>query len=302
MPLRGKIVLGPDLVALLQDLGLTWDEVRIYQVLLNSSTAIASAVAREADQPRGRIYESLRVMVDKGYVREIPTDPIEFEPTPLAEVLERAEDRLTDQLEAVEAGKATALRSANGGAVIPLVRPTRSRDVRVYSGRYSCNTVWERMLEEATDFFWLTGGGHLAHRLADRPAFLQSMGEVGQGPVDVQLVLPQDVDSVPALERIRGIVGPDVLRVAMVDQFGPLASCATEQASMETIAQPDDEAPSHGEDVGIQVASGLFARASKERFELAQEFLLGDGSIPLYQWLAPDRGPDVLVEAVQEAE
>lgn len=302
MPLRGKIVLGPDLVALLQDLGLTWDEVRIYQFLLNSSTAIASAVARETDQPRGRIYDSLRVMVDKGYVREIPTDPIEFEPTPLAEILERAGTRLTDQLEAVQAGKATALRTANGDVVLPLVRPTRSRDVSVYSGRYSCNAAWERMLEEATDFFWLTGGGNLAQRLAARPNFLERLGEVSQGAVDVQLVVPQAIASVPALERIRDIVGPDILRVAMVDQFGALASCATDQASMEAIAQPDDEAPSHGDDVGIQVASGLFARATKERFVLAQEFLLGEGSVPLYQWLSPDRGADVLVEAVQEAE
>lgn len=302
MPLDGKIVLGPDVVALLQDLGLTWDEVQIYQFLLNASTAIASAVAREADQSRGRIYESLRAMVDKGYVREIPTDPIEFEPTPLAEILERAEDRLTDQLEAVEAGKATALRSSNGDAALPLVRPTRSRDVSVYSGRYSCNDVWERMLEEATSFFWLTGGGNLAHRLAGRGDFLESLGEVGQGPVDVQLVLPQDVASVPALEEIRDVVGPDVLQVAMVDQFGPLASCATDKASMETIAQPDDKAPSHGDDVGIQVASSLFARATKERFELAQAFILGEGSVPLYEWLSPDRGSQVLVEAVQEAE
>lgn len=301
MPVRGKTVLGPDLVTLLQDLGLSWDEVRIYQFLLNASTAIASAVAREADQPRGRIYETLRAMVDKGFVREIPTDPIEFEPTPLAEILERAEERLTDQLEAVEAGKATAFKFPNGDAA-PLVRPTRARDVGVYSGRYSCNEEWERMLDEATEFFWLTGGGNLAHRLASRSTFLEDLGEVGQGPVDVQLVLPQDASSVPALEQIRDIVGPDILRVADVDQFGPLASCATDQASMETIAQPDDEAPSHGDDVGIQVASSLFARATHERFQLAQEFLLGKGSVPLYQWLSPDSDSEVLVEAVQEAE
>ncbi|MEA3166425.1 MAG: hypothetical protein QOJ26_1297, partial [Thermoplasmata archaeon] len=36
------VILPPDLVALLQEMGLAWEEVRIYQYLLNSPSAISS--------------------------------------------------------------------------------------------------------------------------------------------------------------------------------------------------------------------------------------------------------------------
>ena len=103
------VILGPDLVALLQEMGLTWDEVRIYQFLLNSSSAISSAIVRETGHSRGRIYEALRRLVEKGLVREEPTRPIQFRPTPLAEILATAHARLTKQLAAVKAGQGLAL-------------------------------------------------------------------------------------------------------------------------------------------------------------------------------------------------
>src|SRR5688572_30831110 len=90
-------------------MGLTWDEVRIYQFLLNSSSAISSAIVRETGHSRGRIYEALRRLVEKGLVREEPTRPIQFRPTPLADILATAHVRLTKQLAAVKAGQGLAL-------------------------------------------------------------------------------------------------------------------------------------------------------------------------------------------------
>src|SRR5688572_28805645 len=140
------VILGPDLVALLQEMGLTWDEVRIYQFLLNSSSAISSAIVRETGHSRGRIYEALRRLVEKGLVREEPTRPIQFRPTPLVEILATAHARLTKQLAAVKLGQGLALAIGEGDISIPLLAPTKPRDVRVLSGRRACHSEWSRML------------------------------------------------------------------------------------------------------------------------------------------------------------
>jgi sugar-specific transcriptional regulator TrmB len=296
------VILGPDLVALLQEMGLAWDEVRIYQFLLNSSSAISSAIVRETGHSRGRIYEALRRLVEKGLVREEPTRPIQFHPTPLAEILATAHARLTKQLAAVKAGQGLALALAAAPDVsIPLLAPTKPRDVRVLSGRRACHAEWARMLSEAQAFFWLTGGERLATRLAAMPDFLRQMRAAHDRGLNVQVVLPRNDATAHALEDMAALLGPDVLHPAAVDQFGPLVSCATDQASMEVISQPDDDSLNRGDDVAIQVSSELFATASRKRLELAEGFQRGDAAAP-YQWLGPSHGSDLFLDAVRGAE
>jgi sugar-specific transcriptional regulator TrmB len=295
------VILGPDLVALLQEMGLTWDEVRIYQFLLNSSSAISSAIVRETGHSRGRIYEALRRLVEKGLVREEPTRPIQFRPTPLAEILATAHARLTKQLAAVKAGQGLALAAGSAEVSIPLLAPTKPRDVRVLSGRRACHSEWSRMLGEASRFFWLTGGERLATRLAAMPDFLRELRAAHDKGLDIQLVLPRNPGTARALESMAAILGPDVVHPATVDQFGPLVSCATDQASMEVISQPDDDSLNKGDDVAIQVSSEMFANASRKRLELAEGFRRGEASAP-YQWLGPNNGSDLFLDAVRGAE
>ena len=291
------VILSPDLVALLHEMGLTWDEVRIYQFLLNSSSAISSAIVRETGHSRGRIYEALRRLVEKGLVREEPTRPIQFHPTPLAEILAAAQARLTRQLAAVKAGQGVALALGDSEVSVPLLAPTRPRDVRVLTGRRACHAEWSRMLGEAASFFWLTGGERLATRLAAMPDFLRAMRAAHDKGLNVQVVLPRNDSTARALETMAALLGPDVLHPATVDQFGPLVSCATDRASMEVISQPDDDSVNKGDDVAIQVASELFANASRKRMELAESFQRGDTSAP-YQWLGPNHGSDLFLDAV----
>lgn len=294
------VILSPDLVALLQEMGLTWDEVRIYQFLLNSSSAISSAVVRETGHSRGRIYEALRRLVEKGLVREAPTRPIQFHATPLVEILATAHARLTRQLEAVKEGQGIALALDNQVSV-PLLAPTRPRDVSVLSGRRACHREWSRMLEEAQRFFWLTGGERLATRLAAMPDFLGKMRAAVDDNLDIQVVLPRNEATTEALETMRDLLGPDVLYAASGDSFGPLVSCATDQASMDVISQPDDDAVNRGDDIGIQVSSELFAQAAHKRRDLAEAFQRGDRPA-LFQWLGPERGSDLFLEAVHNAQ
>jgi len=294
------IILGPDLVALLQEMGLSWDEVRIYQFLLNASSAISSAIVRETGHSRGRIYEALRRLVEKGMVREEPTRPIQFRPTPLADILAAARARLTKQLAAVTAGQGLAL-VVPGDVVVPLVAPTKPRDVRVLSGRRACHAEWSRMLADAQAFFWLTGGEHLVMRLAAMPGFLRELRTAHDRGLNIQLVLPENEVTAPALLVMANTLGPDVLQPATVDEFGPLVSCATDQASMEVISQPDDDSLNKGDDVAIQVSSELFANASRKRRELAESFQRGDAAAP-YQWLGPNQGSELVLKAIRTAE
>lgn len=298
-PPAHSVLLTPDLVALLQEMGLEWDEVRIYQFLLNSSSAISSAIVRETGHSRGRIYEALRRLVEKGLVREEPTRPIQFHPTPLAEILAAAHVRLTKQLAAVKAGQGLAL-AAGAETFVPLVSPTKPRDVRVLSGRRACHAEWSRMLGDATTFFWLTGGERLATRLAAMPDFLREMRAAHDRGLNIQVVLPRNDSTALALQAMAVVLGPGILHPATVDQFGPLVSCATDQASMEVISQPDDDSLNKGDDVAIQVSSELFANASRKRLELAESFQRGDTAAP-YQWLGPNHGSDLFLDAVRGA-
>ena len=299
-PPRTTVLLGPDLVALLQEMGLAWDEVRIYQFLLNSSSAISSSIVRETGHSRGRIYEALRRLVEKGLVREEPTRPIQFHPTPLSEILANAHLRLTKQLAAVKAGQGLALATGQPEVSLPLLSPTRPRDVRVLSGRKACHAEWQRMLADAKSYFWLMGGANLAKRLAAMPEFLTNLRAAHEKGISVQIVLPRNPDTEAALQTVAVHLGAEALQVASVDQFGPLVSGATDQASMEVICQPDDDAPNRGDDVAIQVSSEFFADAAKKRFELAESFLKANGAAP-YQWLGPNHGSDLFLDAVRGA-
>jgi hypothetical protein len=156
------------------------------------------------------------------------------------------------------------------------------------------------MLAEATSFFWLTGGERLADRLAAMPDFLRELRAAHARGLNIQVVLPRNDATARSLETMAALFGPDVLHAATVDQFGPLVSCATDRASMEAISQPDDDAINKGDDVAIQVSSELFAHASRKRMELAESFQRGEAAAP-YQWLGPNHGSDLFLDAVRGA-
>jgi hypothetical protein len=132
------------------------------------------------------------------------------------------------------------------------------------------------------------------------PEFLRALRAAHDRGINVQVVLPRNDATALALQAMAAILGPDVLHPATVDQFGPLVSCATDQASMEVISQPDDGSLNKGDDVAIQVSSELFADASRRRMELAESFQRGDLAAP-YQWLGPSHGSDLFLDAVRSA-
>jgi hypothetical protein len=176
-----------------------------------------------------------------------------------------------------------------------------ARDVRVFKGRRACNAEWRRMIVEGREFVWITGGQNLVLRLRDMPQLVRALVDARDRGLNIQVVLPTNSTTDAALAALSDQLGPEILRVAAVDQFGPLVSCTTDQASMEVMSQPDDTSPNQGHDVGIQVSSQLFAQATKKRVELAQAIVNGKVAAPVYQWLGPNHGSDLFLEAVRGA-
>lgn len=292
-------MLSSEIIELLHEMGLTRTEIQVYQYLLTFKSAVPSAIARDTGQARGRIYEGMRNLVEKGFAREEPTRPIQFFPTPLPEILGAVQARLKQQLVAIQKTQALVL-SAPQTPAVPARRPVRMRDVRVLSGRRSCFAEMTRMLEASNQFFWLMGGGRFPERLANMPTFLENLRVAAARGVDVQIIVPRGKRLPPALADLAGGPGRPTVHEASADPSGPLLSCATETTSLDVVAQPDDDMPNRGDDVAVQVSSDLFATSSQRRFDLTRSFL--NGAAPVYQWLGPDHGSDLFLEAVRRAE
>lgn len=287
-----------DIVDLLQDMGLTDKEVEIYEYLLNSGGAIPSAIARDTGQPRGRIYEGMRNLVAKGFARERPTRPILFGAAPLADVLAAAQARLSRHLHAVHYAQAVGGDRLPTGAETVLIPPMRIRDVSVLSGRRACHAEITRMMETASSFFWLAGGGRFAERLSNMPGFLDGVQAAAARGVDVQIVFPETKALGRALTLVDAGRARPLLHQVHIDATEPLVSCATERAALEMVAQPDDGAPNRGDDVAVHIGDPLFAARLKRRIG-AMLAAHAPSAAGVYPWLGPNHGSDIFGEAIK---
>ncbi len=68
-------------------LGLTEYEAKAYTALLQEGTSTGSLISKKSSVPQGKIYETLRKLIDKGLVLEKPTDPKQFQAIPAEHAL-----------------------------------------------------------------------------------------------------------------------------------------------------------------------------------------------------------------------
>jgi sugar-specific transcriptional regulator TrmB len=81
----------------LQKLGLTEYEAKAYIALLQEGTATGTLISKKSLVPQGKIYETLRKLIDKGLVLEKPTDPKQFQAIPAEHALKRwVEEKRSD--------------------------------------------------------------------------------------------------------------------------------------------------------------------------------------------------------------
>jgi len=291
--------LSAEIVDLLQYLGLSDKEVEIYDYLLQSGGALPSAIARDTGQPRGRIYEGMRNLVAKGFARERPTRPILFCPAPLADVLAVAQAHLSRHLRAANHAQAVAGAWLPSGSKLAPTPPMRIRDVSVLSGRRACNAEIARMLETASTFFWIAGGGRFADRLATMSSFLDRAQAAAARGVDVQIIIPKTKALARALTFVDVDGSRPIVRQVDIDGAEALVSCVTERASLEMVAQPDDEAPSRGDDVAVHVGDPLFAARLKRRLDVTVVDPRLARAPDVYPWLGPNHGSDIFGEAIK---
>lgn len=295
----GETVFSSDIENMLQDMGLTQREIEIYEYLLSTGGSVPSAIARETGLPRGRIYEGMRNLVAKGFVQERPTRPIVFLPAPITDVLAAAQARLTRHLHAVRQAQALNVANPAGAAAPPQRAPMRMRDVRVLSGRRACLAEMSRMADNASQFFWLSGNTGFSRRLANMPRFLDGLrGAVARG-VDVRLFLPSDSELATRTETLPA--GTPQIRILSSDSADSVLACGTELASLELLAQPDDDSPSRGDDVAIQVGDPTFAARLRRRFDAMLAPAMTPPPAASYQWLGPDHGSDMFRDAVSRS-
>ncbi len=248
----------------LQELGLTQGEARAYRFLLEAQEASSATIARETGQSRGKIYETLRRLVEKGFATEEPTRPIRYRPTPLQGVVGRAATRLSHQLTALREAQAW-LQRMGAPAAMAAQRIARPGDVHVLSGRRACMGEVRRIINESRLRFFLIAGGHFAQRLVAMPHLLDELHAAQSRGADVALFLPEDGAAAPALAALQDRLGADLVVQSPQATPTPLVTIVGDAAALEIIAQPDDDAPNKGDDVGVRIDNAAYADALTQR-------------------------------------
>lgn len=243
---------------LLSHLALTDVELRTYSHLLSKGHSGPSDVARSTRQSRGRVYETLKRLVEHGLARQEALQPVRYMPVPLAEVLSLG------LLEAQR--KASALQQALGHLPGPASAPTPSKavspsDVSIVTDRRALRTELHRAFLRPTQSMMIQAGGNAARRLAASPELLADLSQACARGTHVEVQIPYCAPPDAARERIQGQLGAD--RVRLVQAIGLPAALVvrTEEYVLIAIAQPDDDDPDHGHDITVRLGHPSFADA-----------------------------------------
>ena len=152
-------------VGLLVELGLTLNEARAYAALLRLGTATATEVARNAGVPRQKVYDTLRTLEERGFLRSDAVGVTAHTPVPPEEALgawlrQREHERLVE----AERDETLAERLHQ---VLPRPRraiPPRLDEMEAIAGRARTSEALER----------LVGATERTLTMMQQPPFLQA--------------------------------------------------------------------------------------------------------------------------------
>lgn len=259
----GRDVPSEDVGLLFDDLGFSLPETRAYFFLLRSGPATPTAIARGTGQSRGKIYETMRRLAERGFVREEPTRPIRYAPAPLAETVSLAAARLSRQSNALRELRSLHQRLV-ASASSPEPRLLRPGDVRVFSGRAACLAELRRVVAHSRALL-IAGGGRFAARLRHSGPLLQDLRDAVARGADVQILVPLSPEREADRRALNTFFGPRVVVAAPHLADLPLVTVASPSVAMDILAQPDDERSNRGDDVAVRVENPLYARAIRSR-------------------------------------
>lgn len=227
----------------LQSLGLTTSEARVYLALLQTTEAKASEVAQASKVPRGRIYDVLDRLHGRGLVEVVPATPRRYRAVPLASFLEKRREALRAQTEEVERNLKTL-----ASQFTPQAResPESTGEFLVYRKRRAVMRKMREMIERATHEVLITSSEGGAIR--DSRAFLASYEDRAGAGVDLKMscnVTERNLEAIQALQKFVQVrhqeVGDTRASILVVDAEEVLLSDWN----------PDDEDLFQGNDIAI---------------------------------------------------
>lgn len=251
---------------------LSENEFRTYDFLLRSGPSTPTTVARETQQSRGRIYETLRSLVERGLAKEQPSRPILYAAVPVTMALSnvmgdsiRQVQSLREAYQEMRTSHPEEQSTAKAGASI------RPSDVSVLSGRRSVVAELLRMVGRAQAEFSLAGSSQLALRIAGSQEILQELRSAVLRGVRIRLFFPRQTSAAGVYRSLESELGKDTVIGIAADRVAPHALAAGEGETLSWFAQPDDASPDRGEDVGIFYSGAIFAKSARQRIGLAGE-------------------------------
>jgi sugar-specific transcriptional regulator TrmB len=250
----------------LSGIGLTSTERRAYRFLLESGPSTPTQVAAATRQSRGRIYETLRLLVERGLAREEPSRPLRY----LAAAPEEAIRVALAQAER----QSVLLRRAYGSlsraaAAAPAAGPrTRATDVAVLFGRKAVFEEVRRLCEAARQYVHLEGGGRFAERVASHAGLVQALRDAARRRVRVRIHLPTNAPA-QGRKRLEEQVGAASVQTLPPALATGLNYALTDAAAIYVHPHPDDASPAAGADVGFRAAGSPFVADLLQRYDPA---------------------------------
>lgn len=258
-------ILPPALTEVLFGYGVDYTELAAYEALLHTESATATQVARQAKQSRGRIYEVMRSLVEKGMAREEPTQPVKFHAVPLHEVIERTISEVETHLTVLRQAADQVPPSRERPAATP--QRVEASDISLLKGRRAVAAEIRRLVRTAHEFVYI-GGACPAGRIAAMESLLTDLNTKSAQGVHVSLVLPHGQTG-RAHAEIRRRVGPAYVHETPRAATPPIWYATNESVAVFVFVQPADADPLHGDDIGIRIASPAAVEAAVQRLRIA---------------------------------
>lgn len=236
---------------ILQMLGLSNTERRAYELLLRTGASTPTVVARETGQSRGRIYETLRLLVEKGLAFEAAGRPIRYSPVTLPEALGltleetvRRSELLRDAFQKLVA--TNNMRDASRFKADPM-------PVTVLNGRHAFLAEMTRLLAHAKVFYVVNGTEQMAARILNCPELLLEIRKGRERGLFIQFRIPRGDHYVEPHDRLLEEAGPNAVVDVPASQVSPVVTVASENALLVGVGRPDDSSALQGDDAALRI-------------------------------------------------
>lgn len=247
-----------DFTDLWTSVGLTPSEIEAYEFLLDHAGSTATGVAKATRRSRGRTYQTLRALVERGLVRERPSEPVEYAPVEPAEIIQlllAASHRRGAELE-------TLLEKARQWHPTPPAArpPQEAPQAALLRGRRPVSAEILRLVDGASRRLWVSGGGNLVARIRAQRSLVIALQAAADRGVDVAIAAAPADPAAPPTNPFPGLAGVRFATLAWGSPI-PVNLLASDATALLIVPLPDDDAPGHGDDFCVRLEGSPLAEA-----------------------------------------